>query len=482
MNETKQAKQTMRLDKFLTEMGMGSRSQIKEAARKGKIAINGSVCKKPETRINLQTDEVIFDGRPVSYVELEYYMLHKPQGVVSATEDNRYPTVLDLIPNKKRKDLFPVGRLDLDTEGLLLITNDGDLAHRLLAPKKHVDKVYEARLEGTLALDAAAQFAAGITLTDGTQTLPAYLEILDSPNLVRLTIHEGKFHQVKRMFEALGCRVVYLKRLSMGSLVLDETLKPGESRPLTEKEIQALYALGDTKAQREIKSKGECRMDYLKGKKAVIFDLDGTLVDSMWMWKAIDIDYLGRYGYDCPDDLQKAIEGMGFTETAEYFKARFQIPDSIAQIKADWEAMSLQKYQEEVPLKPGALAFLQFLRAEGIRMGIATSNGRAMVDAVLESLAISHFFQNVTTACEVAHGKPEPDIYLKVAEHLGVKPEECLVFEDVPAGILAGKRAGMQVIAVKDDFSLEMDDEKRELADAWIADYAELTEERTAKK
>lgn len=223
-------------------------------------------------------------------------------------------------------------------------------------------------------------------------------------------------------------------------------------------------------------------MKHLEGKKAVIFDLDGTLVDSMWMWKEIDIEYLGRYGYACPDDLQKVIEGMGFTETAEYFKARFQIPDSIEQIKADWEAMSLQKYQEEVPLKPGALAFLQALQARGIRMGIATSNGRPMVDAVLHSLEIAKFFQNVTTACEVAHGKPEPDIYLKVAEHLGVKPEECLVFEDVPAGILAGKRAGMKVIAVRDTFSLEMDKEKRKLADAWIADYTELMEEMEEMK
>lgn len=244
-------KETMRLDKFLTEMGMGSRSQIKEAARKGKIAVNGTVCKKPETKIDPQTDTVLFDGQLVSYVKLEYYMLHKPQGVVSATEDNRYPTVLDLIAEKKRKDLFPVGRLDLDTEGLLLITNDGDLTHRLLAPKKHVDKVYEAWVEGELPGDAPAQFAAGITLTDGTKTRPANLEILEIQesaekiqNHIYLTIHEGKFHQVKRMFEALGCHVTYLKRLSMGSLLLDPALRPGECRPLTEEEIEALYALG----------------------------------------------------------------------------------------------------------------------------------------------------------------------------------------------------------------------------------------------
>ena len=208
--------------------------------------------------------------------------------------------------------------------------------------------------------------------------------------------------------------------------------------------------------------------------KAVIFDLDGTLVDSMWMWKAIDIEYLGRYGYDCPEDLQKAIEGMSFSETAVYFKERFSIPDTLDQIKADWIAMSIDKYRYEVPLKPGAGAFLAELKARGIRAGIATSNGREMVDAVLESLKITDYFDVVTTACEVAAGKPAPDLYLQVAERLEVRPEDCLVFEDVPAGILAGKRAGMQVIAVEDKFSMDMEGEKRALADAYIRNYEEL--------
>lgn len=162
-------------------------------------------------------------------------MLNKPQGVVSATEDNRYPTVISLIIQAKRKDLFPVGRLDVDTEGLLLLTNDGNLAHRLLSPKNHVDKVYFAKIEGQLPTNAQKQVEEGLILEDGIRTLPGKLEII-SFSEIRLTIQEGKFHQVKRMMEKLGCRVVYLKRLSMGPLLLDETLAPGECRELTREE------------------------------------------------------------------------------------------------------------------------------------------------------------------------------------------------------------------------------------------------------
>ena len=180
----------------------------------------------------------------------------------------------------------------------------------------------------------------------------------------------------------------------------------------------------------------------LRDADAVLFDLDGTLVDSMWMWKEIDIEYLGRFGYTCPPDLQKIIEGMSFSETAEYFKSRFQIPDSIDEIKAAWIQMSIEKYRNEVPLKPGALRLLQYLERTGKKAGIATSNGRDMVDAVLESLQICPYFQVIATACEVAAGKPAPDIYLEVARRLQTDPSRCMVFEDVPAGILAGKRAG----------------------------------------
>lgn len=212
----------------------------------------------------------------------------------------------------------------------------------------------------------------------------------------------------------------------------------------------------------------------LNKKKAVIFDLDGTLVDSMWMWKDIDIEFLKVYGYECPDDLQKAIEGMSFSETASYFKERFRLPLALEEIKAIWTEMSLNKYRHEVPLKQGVREFLQYLKERGLKAGIATSNGREMVDAVIASLNIGPYFQVITTACEVAAGKPEPDIYLKVADSLQVQPEDCLVFEDVPAGILAGKRAGMKVCAVEDEFSREMRAEKRSLADYYINDYFDI--------
>ncbi len=212
----------------------------------------------------------------------------------------------------------------------------------------------------------------------------------------------------------------------------------------------------------------------LNHKKAVIFDLDGTLVDSMWMWRAIDVEYLARFGVECPENLQKEIEGMSFTETAAYFKIRFKLEASLDEIKEDWVQMALGKYQKEVPLKPGARAFLDYIEDHGMAAGIATSNGRAMVDAVLDSLDIRRYFQVVATACEVAAGKPAPNIYLNVAGRLQVDPQDCVVFEDVPAGIQAGKRAGMTVFAVEDAFSLDMKEEKKQLADYYIRDYFEL--------
>lgn len=212
----------------------------------------------------------------------------------------------------------------------------------------------------------------------------------------------------------------------------------------------------------------------LNHKKAVIFDLDGTLVDSMWMWKSIDVEYLARFGLECPEDLQKEIEGMSFSETASYFKERFKLEVSLDEIKDAWIQMSLEKYQKEVPLKPGARAFLDYIKEHGMAAGIATSNGKAMVDAVLDALDIRRYFQVVATACEVAAGKPAPDIYLNVAGRLKVDPEDCVVFEDIPAGIQAGKRAGMTVFAVEDEFSLDMKEEKEQLADYYIRDYFEL--------
>ncbi|MEY8352063.1 pseudouridine synthase [Lachnospiraceae bacterium 54-53] len=239
----------IRLDKYLGEMGEGTRSQIKEMAKKGRISVDGLPEKRTDRKIDPEVNRVSVDGRSVSYAKFEYYMLNKPGGVVSATQDSRHDTVVGLIGDRKRKDLFPVGRLDIDTEGLLLITNDGSLAHGLLAPKKHVDKVYFVRIEGELPADACRKMEEGLVLSDGTPTLPACLEIIKSADRdglseIRLTLREGKFHQVKRMFETLGCRVVYLKRLSMGSLVLDGALKPGEYRPLSGEELRKLKAHG----------------------------------------------------------------------------------------------------------------------------------------------------------------------------------------------------------------------------------------------
>ncbi len=212
------------------------------------------------------------------------------------------------------------------------------------------------------------------------------------------------------------------------------------------------------------------KLPYIK--KAVLFDLDGTLVDSMWMWKDIDIEYLHRFGYELDDLLQKEIEGMSFTETAYYFKEKYDIPDSIEQIKQDWMDMSLDKYKNEVSLKPFVLEFLQKLKDKGIKTGIATSNGREMAEACLRALKIDKYFDLVVTACEVERGKPYPDIYMNVADRLGESYEDCMVFEDVPAGITAGKSAGMTVCAIYDEFSKNMDDEKKQLSDYYIEDYS----------
>ena len=232
----------MRLDKYLAEMRVGTRQEVKKQIRQGKAAVNGTVVKAADTKIDETSDEVTISGRNISYVSYEYYMLNKPAGVVSATEDRRDTTVIDLIKEKKRKDLFPVGRLDKDTEGLLLITNDGDLAHRLLAPKKHVDKVYYAKIDGMVTEEDVKRFAEGIDIgaEEEEMTRPAKLDIMKSAeeSEIRLTIHEGKFHQVKRMFLAVGKEVTYLKRERMGPLCLDENLKPGEYRLLTEEEIE----------------------------------------------------------------------------------------------------------------------------------------------------------------------------------------------------------------------------------------------------
>lgn len=212
----------------------------------------------------------------------------------------------------------------------------------------------------------------------------------------------------------------------------------------------------------------------LENTKAVIFDLDGTVVDSMWMWEAIDIEYLGRFGILLPPDLQRKISGMSFSETAVYFKETFKIPDSLEKIKADWNAMAIDKYRYEVPLKPGVLEFLKRLKKNGIKTGIATSNSKELAVTVLDALGLMPYFDEVHMSCEVKTGKPAPDIYLLVAEYLKEAPKHCLVFEDITAGILAGKAAGMKVCAVEDAFSADCREEKMRLADYYITHYDEV--------
>ena len=231
----------VRLDKFLADAGVGTRSEVKKYIQKGKVQINGVPAKKPEIKVS-EEDEVILDGNKVSRApEFVYYLLHKPAGYVSATEDKRDRTVMELVPSD-RKDMFPVGRLDKDTEGLLLITNDGEMAHRLLSPKKHVDKVYYAKIDGKVTEREVQIFSEGLSIGNDEYAKPSALKILKEGNIseIELTIQEGKFHQVKRMFHAVGMEVIYLKRISMGNLVLDESLKKGEYRRLTEKEVEQL--------------------------------------------------------------------------------------------------------------------------------------------------------------------------------------------------------------------------------------------------
>lgn len=232
----------IRLDKYLANMGYGTRSQIKKAITEGSVTVNGSIVKRPETKVDTEVDIVCFSGKPAAYRSYEYYMMNKPAGVVCATQDKKERTVLELLADNRRKDLFPTGRLDKDTEGLLLITNDGDLAHRLLSPGKHVDKVYFVRVQGRLDTDDIEMFARGLDIGDKNNTLPAELKIITSGETseAEVTIREGRYHQIKRMFHSVGKNVLYLKRLRMGSLVLDATLGPGEYRRLTEKETEEL--------------------------------------------------------------------------------------------------------------------------------------------------------------------------------------------------------------------------------------------------
>lgn len=227
-----------RLDKFLCDKNIGTRSQVKVLIQKGLVTINGEVAKKADCKVS-DKDVVCCQGEALSSEEFGYFMLNKPAGVISATEDENQKTVLDFFKNEPYKGLYPVGRLDKDTEGLLLITNDGPLGHQLLSPKKHVPKTYYAKLVHELSMADKETLESGVDIGEKNLTLPAKVEILEG-TAVHITITEGKFHQVKRMFEAVDNQVVYLKRISMGSLMLDEALQLGEYRSLTEEELKLL--------------------------------------------------------------------------------------------------------------------------------------------------------------------------------------------------------------------------------------------------
>lgn len=235
----------MRLDKFLVACAVGSRTEVKNLLKAGRVTVNGKKEKSAKLKINEERDEIRFDGQVLEYEEFVYYMMNKPQGVISATEDSKHRTVLDLLDDVARtKEVFPVGRLDIDTHGLLLLTNDGKLAHALLSPKRHVDKTYLAQVEGVMTQEDVETFAKGIPLKDFT-CQPAKLEIVSvnpvkNQSLVRVTIAEGKFHQVKRMVSYCGKEVVDLQRLTMGTLALDENLERGEWRRLTKEELEVL--------------------------------------------------------------------------------------------------------------------------------------------------------------------------------------------------------------------------------------------------
>lgn len=233
----------LRIDKILSNVGCGSRAEIKRYCKNGRITVNGKVVNNPGLQADPENDEIVFDGETVKYREFVYIMLNKPDGYISATFDKRDPIVLDLIDSSYLVfEPFPVGRLDKDTEGLLILTNDGQLSHRVLSPKKHVPKTYYAKIEGIVTEEDIEAFEKGVVLDDGYETMPSQLKILKSEEIseIELTIHEGKFHQVKRMFESVDKKVVYLKRLSMGKLKLDENLALGEYRELTEDEIKLM--------------------------------------------------------------------------------------------------------------------------------------------------------------------------------------------------------------------------------------------------
>jgi len=461
----------MRLDKFLCQMNMGTRSEVKTLIKKGLITVNGHQATSAEQKVNELQDDIVCKGQSLSYRQYVYYMMNKPQGVVSATIDKNDPTVLDLllpvIPEWERKrEIVPCGRLDKDTEGLLLLTDDGALIHELLSPKKHVDKTYQVAIAKPLTTEQIQALEQGVDIGEKNLTRPANVKVLEDYTIL-LTIHEGKFHQVKRMLQAVDNEVTALKRISFGPLNLDTELALGESRALTDEEV---CMLRNATTQNNMSANPPSLNDI----DAVIFDLDGTLVDSMWIWREIDIEYLGRYGLELPETLQSEIEGMSFAETAVYFKNRFELPDSLEEIMRNWNEMAWEKYAKEVPLKPGAKEFLDLCKSRGIKLGIATSNSRELAQNVADVHGLHDYFDCIMTGSDVEKGKPAPDIYLAVASQRVVGPSRCLVFEDICHCITAGLAAGMSVCAVEDAYSAPQRNAKQKLAHYYINDYTEI--------
>ncbi len=273
----------MRLDKFLCEAGAGTRSEVKQLLKKGVVTVNGMVEKAADKKVE-ETDCIALRGRELSYTKFRYYLLHKPSGVITATEDKHTPTVMGLLQGIDTRGLFPVGRLDKDTEGLLLLTNDGALAHRLLSPRKHVDKRYLVRTRQPLSEEAIGQLTKGVDIGDEKETMPAKVKRLADAE-IELTIREGRFHQVKRMLSAVGNEVVYLKRLSIGSLQLPEDLEAGGFRELTKDELSRLQKCGRLntregkgtddmqKAENSLKAENPLKK-RIPAFEAIIFDLD----------------------------------------------------------------------------------------------------------------------------------------------------------------------------------------------------------------
>ncbi len=231
---------SIRLDKYLADMGVGSRRDVKSILKAGRVKVNSVTVTEAEAKIDTESDNVELDGKRIGYEEYRYYMLNKPAGVISATKDKLSDTVIEILKGENTKDLFPVGRLDKDSEGLLIISNDGKFAHNVLSPAKHVDKTYFVRLDKKPNVEEISRIENGIDIGDDKPCLPAKVEVI-SDDEAYITISEGRFHQVKRMFQAVGINVTYLKRISMGALKLDENLAPGEYKKLSKEEINEVF-------------------------------------------------------------------------------------------------------------------------------------------------------------------------------------------------------------------------------------------------